>query len=145
MHLYPINGAAGRVAKGDTAFSFREARFAEVVVGVDPDLANNPRLVQWAGRLALRARRAAAISMMMDGDNEERAATARRGEEVRPGPVPGRQNQAGEAHRAERWPGTISVTGGGRQHDFVTVTSPGAVYTGATGVNRVNQMKRIQR
>ena len=37
MHLYPINGAAHRVAKGDTAWSFRDANFAEVIVGVDPD------------------------------------------------------------------------------------------------------------
>jgi FAD/FMN-containing dehydrogenase len=48
MHLYPINGAAHRVAKGDTAWSFREANFAEVIVGVDPDPANNPRLMTWA-------------------------------------------------------------------------------------------------
>ena len=48
MHIYPIDGASGRVGKGDTAFSFREARFAEVIVGVDPDPAQNPRLVQWA-------------------------------------------------------------------------------------------------
>lgn len=47
-HLYPINGAAQRVGKGDTAFSFREANFAGVMVGVDPDPANNPRLFQWA-------------------------------------------------------------------------------------------------
>jgi FAD/FMN-containing dehydrogenase len=48
MHLYPIDGAAGRVGRGDTAFSFREAKFAEVIVGVDPDPANNARLMQWA-------------------------------------------------------------------------------------------------
>jgi FAD/FMN-containing dehydrogenase len=48
MHLYPINGAAHRAGKGDTAFSFRDASFAEVVVGVDPDPSNNPRLKQWA-------------------------------------------------------------------------------------------------
>jgi len=48
MHLYPINGAAHRMGRGDTAFSFREANFAEVIVGVDPDPANNPRLRQWA-------------------------------------------------------------------------------------------------
>jgi FAD/FMN-containing dehydrogenase len=48
MHLYPINGAAHRVGRGDTAFSFREANFAEVIVGVDPDPANNPKLMQWA-------------------------------------------------------------------------------------------------
>ena len=40
MHLYPVNGAAQRVGKNDTAYSFREALFAEVIVGVDPDPAN---------------------------------------------------------------------------------------------------------
>ena len=37
MHLYPINGAVHRVGAGDTAFNFRDANFAEVIVGVDPD------------------------------------------------------------------------------------------------------------
>jgi FAD/FMN-containing dehydrogenase len=48
MHIYPINGAAGRVGKNDTAFSFRDAKFAEVIVGVDPDPANNQRMIAWA-------------------------------------------------------------------------------------------------
>jgi FAD/FMN-containing dehydrogenase len=48
MHIYPINGAAGRVGKNDTAFSFRDANFAEVIVGVDPDPANNQRMITWA-------------------------------------------------------------------------------------------------
>ena len=48
MHLYPIDGAAHRPAKGDTAWSFRDANFSEVIVGVDPDPANNPRLMSWA-------------------------------------------------------------------------------------------------
>ena len=37
MHLYPINGAARRVGKNDTAWSYRDANFVEVIVGVDPD------------------------------------------------------------------------------------------------------------
>ncbi len=48
MHLYPINGAAHQPASGDTAWSFRDANFAEVIVGVDPDPTNNPRLMAWA-------------------------------------------------------------------------------------------------
>jgi len=48
MHIYPIDGAAGRVGTSATAFSFRDARFAEVIVGVDPDPANNERMIQWA-------------------------------------------------------------------------------------------------
>jgi len=47
MHLYAIDGAAHRVGKNDTAFSYREANFAEVIVGVDPDPANNARITTW--------------------------------------------------------------------------------------------------
>jgi len=47
MHLYPLNGAAQRVGKNDTAYSFREALFAEVIVGVDPDPANAEKITTW--------------------------------------------------------------------------------------------------
>jgi hypothetical protein len=47
MHLYPLNGAAQRVGKTDTAYSFREALFAEVIVGVDPDPANAGKITSW--------------------------------------------------------------------------------------------------
>jgi FAD/FMN-containing dehydrogenase len=48
MHLYPVNGAAHQVAKNETAWSYREANFAQVIVGVDPDPANNERMIQWS-------------------------------------------------------------------------------------------------
>jgi FAD/FMN-containing dehydrogenase len=48
MHLYPLNGAVHRVGASDTAFSFREANFAEVIIAVDPDPANNERMIGWA-------------------------------------------------------------------------------------------------
>jgi FAD/FMN-containing dehydrogenase len=47
MHLYPVNGAAQRVGKSDTAYNFREALFAEVIVGVDPDPANAGKITEW--------------------------------------------------------------------------------------------------
>ena len=47
MHLYPVNGAAQRVGKNDTAYSFREALFAEVIVGVDADPANAGKITNW--------------------------------------------------------------------------------------------------
>ncbi len=47
MHLYPTNGAAQRVGKTDTAYSFRETLFCEVIVGVDPDPANAPKITEW--------------------------------------------------------------------------------------------------
>jgi len=70
MHLYPISGAVHRPGPGDTAFSFREANFAEVIVGVDPDPANNERMIQWARDywMALHPYSAGGgyINMMMD-------------------------------------------------------------------------------
>ncbi|HLJ81605.1 MAG TPA: FAD-binding protein, partial [Ktedonobacterales bacterium] len=79
MHLYPINGAAHRPGKNDTAFSFREASFSEVMVGVDPDPANNERMIQWARDywLALHPHSAGGgyINMMMDeGEDNVKAA-----------------------------------------------------------------------
>ena len=47
MHLYPVNGAAQRVGRNETAYSFREALFAEVIVGVDPDPANAETITKW--------------------------------------------------------------------------------------------------
>jgi FAD/FMN-containing dehydrogenase len=48
MHLYPIDGAAHRVGAEDTAWSYREANWAGVIVGVDPDPANADMLRDWA-------------------------------------------------------------------------------------------------
>ena len=48
MHLYPVNGKVNRVGEADTAFSYRDAVFSEVIVGVDPDPANRERITDWA-------------------------------------------------------------------------------------------------
>lgn len=47
MHLYPINGAAHRVDDNDTAWSYRDATWAQVIVGVDPDPVNNELIIAW--------------------------------------------------------------------------------------------------
>ncbi len=47
MHLYPIDGAAHDVANTGTAFSYRDAQFAEVIFGVDPDPANAELIRDW--------------------------------------------------------------------------------------------------
>jgi FAD/FMN-containing dehydrogenase len=47
MHLYPINGAVQRVGRNDTAFSFREANWSMVIVGVDSDPANKEAITEW--------------------------------------------------------------------------------------------------
>ncbi len=70
MHLYPINGVAHRPSTSETAFSYRDANFAEVIVGVDPDPANNERMIRWAKDywMALHPYSAGGgyINMMMD-------------------------------------------------------------------------------
>ena len=48
MHLYPIDGAARRVGKDETAWPNRDAVWAQVIVGIDPDPANKDALTQWA-------------------------------------------------------------------------------------------------
>jgi FAD/FMN-containing dehydrogenase len=48
MHMYPVNGAVHRVGSGDTAFSYRKTKWAEVIVGVDPDPANKDKIANWA-------------------------------------------------------------------------------------------------
>jgi hypothetical protein len=47
VHIYPIDGAANRVGRGDTAFSYRDANFAVVIVGIDPDPANKETITRW--------------------------------------------------------------------------------------------------
>jgi FAD/FMN-containing dehydrogenase len=48
MHLYPINGKAAKVSKKDTAWNYRNANWAEVIVGIDPDPANRDLITNWA-------------------------------------------------------------------------------------------------
>ena len=47
MHLYPISGAAGRVAAEDTAWAYRDAKYAGVFVGVDPHPGNKEKITDW--------------------------------------------------------------------------------------------------
>jgi hypothetical protein len=47
MHLYPISGAASRVGKAETPWAYRDAKYAGVIVGVDPDPANAEKLTNW--------------------------------------------------------------------------------------------------
>ena len=47
MHIYPINGAAHRVASDATAFAYRDANFATVIAGMWPDPAHNEANTAW--------------------------------------------------------------------------------------------------
>jgi len=48
MHLYPVNGAASKVGKNETAWSYRDARWSQVIVGVDPNPAQKDTITEWA-------------------------------------------------------------------------------------------------
>jgi FAD/FMN-containing dehydrogenase len=47
VHIYPINGAAQRVASDATAFGHRDANFATVIAGMWPDPAQNDANIRW--------------------------------------------------------------------------------------------------
>jgi len=48
MHMYPINGAVHRVSPSATPFTYRNSKWAEVIVGVDPAPENALKITQWA-------------------------------------------------------------------------------------------------
>ena len=79
MHLYPINGAAARVGKHETAWNYRDATWAQVMVGVDPDPANNEKTISWTKSYwdALHPHSAggAYVNFMMDEGEERVKAT----------------------------------------------------------------------
>jgi FAD/FMN-containing dehydrogenase len=83
MHLYPIDGAAQRVGDSETAFSYRGARYGQVIVGVDPDPANNERMTAWAREYhdALHPHSAggAYVNMMMHDEGPDRVRDSYRG------------------------------------------------------------------
>jgi hypothetical protein len=45
--LFPVNGAVHRVGKDETAWSYRDAPWSATINGVDPDPANNERIISW--------------------------------------------------------------------------------------------------
>ena len=47
MHLYPIDGAASKVGANATPWAYRDAKWAEVIVGVDPDPSKAKVLRDW--------------------------------------------------------------------------------------------------
>jgi FAD/FMN-containing dehydrogenase len=79
MHMYPVNGAASRVSSKDTAWSYRDATWAMVIVGVDPDPANKEKITSWTKKYweALHPYSAggAYVNFMMDEGEERIKAT----------------------------------------------------------------------
>ncbi len=77
--LFPIDGAAHRVGKSETTFSYRDANWSAVISGVDPDPANNERIISWTRQYweALHPYSAggAYVNFMMDEGQERIKAT----------------------------------------------------------------------
>jgi FAD/FMN-containing dehydrogenase len=82
MHLYPIDGAAHDVASADTAWSYRDARWAAVYAGVDPDPAKAEALRAWTvdyhEALHPYSAGGAYVNFMMD-EGQERVRASYRG------------------------------------------------------------------
>jgi FAD/FMN-containing dehydrogenase len=76
MHLYPINGAAQRRGNSDTPWSYRDATWSAVIVGVDPDPANKDVITNWATTywedLHPYGAGGAYVNFMMEGEGDER-------------------------------------------------------------------------
>jgi FAD/FMN-containing dehydrogenase len=81
MHLYPIDGAAHRSGPADTAFSYRDATWAMVIAGVDPDPGKATELRDWAvgywDAIHPYSAGGAYVNMMMDEGNDRVRASYR--------------------------------------------------------------------
>jgi FAD/FMN-containing dehydrogenase len=81
VHIYPIDGAAGRVAPGDTAFSYRDARFATVIAAMYPDPQDTPANVAWVreyhAALSAHSAGGAYVNFLMEEGQERIASTYR--------------------------------------------------------------------
>jgi len=82
MHMYPIDGAPSRVGNDDTAWAFRDANWAQVIVGVDPDPAAAGELRDWCvgyhEALHPYSAGGAYVNMMME-EGQERVQASYRG------------------------------------------------------------------
>jgi len=82
-HLYPISGAVTRVAEDATAFAYRDGGWAGVIVGVDPDPTNLPRITEWSRRyweeLHSSSAGGAYVNFMMEDEGEGRIRASYRG------------------------------------------------------------------
>ena len=81
MHLYPIDGAAHDIADDATPWSYRDANWAQVIVGVDPDPANAETIASWTkaywAALHPYSSGGAYVNFMMDEGQDRVRATYR--------------------------------------------------------------------
>ena len=81
MHLYPVDGAASQVGSNETAWSYREAKWIEVIAGRDLDPANRDAITDWSQsyweELHPHSLGGAYINMMMEEGEDRVRATYR--------------------------------------------------------------------
>ena len=80
-HIYPIDGAAHDVGPAETPWAYRDTRWAQVIIGVDPDPASAPALRDWTvgywEALHPYSAGGAYVNFMMDEGQERVKATYR--------------------------------------------------------------------
>ena len=132
MHLYPIDGAVHDVRQGDTAFAYRNAGWAAVIVGVDPDPAMASQLRDWAvayqEALHPTALDGAYINFMMDeGDGRVRASYGPNYDRLAQGEVdlrPGQLLPREPEHRPDPEQRCRRPDGGEGEHHSLSVRPP---------------------
>jgi FAD/FMN-containing dehydrogenase len=81
MHLYPVDGAASRIGRNDTAFNYRDAAWSMVIAGIDPDPANLEGITAWSkdywSAIHPHSAGGAYVNFMMDEGQERVRATYR--------------------------------------------------------------------
>ncbi|MCF7559262.1 FAD-binding oxidoreductase [Sabulilitoribacter multivorans] len=81
-HLYPVDGACHDVSNSETAWANRDARWAQVIVGVDPDPENAEKVTNWCKNyfddLTPYAMGGAYVNFMMN-EGQERIKAAYKG------------------------------------------------------------------
>ena len=81
MHLYPIDAAVHRVGRRETAFAWRDARWAAVYLGVTPDPAQGETVATWCkdywSALHPHSAGGAYVNFMMDEGQERVQASYR--------------------------------------------------------------------
>jgi hypothetical protein len=120
VHLYPIDGAAHDVGRNDTAFSYRDATWAEVIVGVDADPKNNSRIIEWTKTywetLHPWSAGGAYVNFMMDEGEERVRATGRSASCELTG------SKGSIAQSTGRFAACLSTSGCGRKRSDVRVS-----------------------
>jgi FAD/FMN-containing dehydrogenase len=79
MHLYPVDGAAQRIGKNDTAWAYRDAVWSGVIGGIDPSPGNADAIRRWCvsywEALHPHSMGGAYVNFMMDEGQERVRAT----------------------------------------------------------------------